>query len=75
MDIKNKVEEIAGKIAKDPSLLKEFNTKPAAVIKKVAGIELPEEQVSKAVELVKAKINIDKAGDALGAIGSLLGKK
>ena len=41
----------------------------------LVGIDLPDEMVEKVVDGVKAKITMDKVGDALGALGGLFGKK
>ena len=45
------------------------------VIEELVGIDLPDEMIEKLVEGVKAKISLDKVGDALGALGGLFGKK
>ena len=45
------------------------------VIETLIGIDLPDDQIEKVVELVKAKIDLDKVGDLLGGLGGLLGKK
>ena len=46
-----------------------------AVVEDLIGIDLPNDMIEKVVEGVKAKISLDKVGDALGALGSLFGKK
>ena len=71
-DIKAKIEEIVEKLQKNPSLLKKFNTEPVKVVEELVGIDLPDELIEKVVDGVKAKITVDKLGDALGA---LFGKK
>ena len=45
---------------------------PIPTLEKLLGVDLPEEQLKQIAEGVKAKINLDKAGDF---IGGLLGKK
>lgn len=72
MDIKEKVEEIVGKLKKDPRLLEKFNGNPAAVAEELLGIQLPEAEINKAVDLIKAKLDLDKASAILGG---LFGKK
>ena len=74
MDIKEKIEELVEKIQKNPALLKKFNTEPV-VVEELVGIDLPDELIEKVVDGVKAKITMDKVGDALGALGGLFGKK
>ena len=75
MDIKEKIEELVAKIQKNPALLKKFNTEPVKVVEELVGIDLPDELIEKVVDGIKAKLTMDKVGDALGALGSLFGKK
>ena len=75
MDIKAKIEELVEKIKKNPALRKKFNTEPVKVVEELVGIDLPDELIEKVVDGVKAKITMDKVGDALGALGGLFGKK
>jgi len=74
-DIKEKIEDIVEKIQKDPAQLKKFNAEPVKVVEELVGIDLPDELIEKVVDGVKAKITMDKVGDALGALGGLFGKK
>ena len=75
MDIKKKVEELVQKIQKNPKLLNEFKENPVRVIEEIVGMDLPDDEIMKLAELVKAKIDLDKAGDLLKGIGGLFGKK
>ena len=75
VDIRKKIEELVEKIQKNPALLKKFNTEPVKVVEELVGIDLPDELIEQVVEGVKAKITLDQVGDALGALGSLFGKK
>ena len=75
MDIKEKIEAIVEKVQKNPAMLKKFNTEPVKVVEELVGLDLPDEMIEKVVEGVKAKITMDKVGDALGALGGLFGKK
>ena len=72
MDFKAKATELVEKIKNDPALLAQFREDPVAVVEKLVGVELPEEQLRQAAELVKAKIDLDKASNLLGG---LFGKK
>lgn len=72
MDIKAKVEELVEKIKNDPKLLSNFKENPVAVVEKLIGIDLPDDQINKVVEMIKAKIDLDKVGSLLGG---LFGKK
>lgn len=75
MDIKEKIEAIVEKVQKNPAMLKKFNTEPVKVVEELVGIDLPDELIEKIIDGVKAKITMDKVGDALGALGGLFGKK
>ncbi len=68
MDIKAKVEEIVEKLKKDPKLMEKFTADPVGVAEELLGIDLPEDQISKAVDLIKAKIDLDNAGALLGGL-------
>ena len=72
MDFKAKAAELVEKIKNDPALLSQFREDPVAVVEKLVGVDLPEEQIRQAAELVKAKIDLDKASNLLGG---LFGKK
>ena len=74
MDIKKKVEELVAEIQKNPKLLSEFKENPVPVIEKLVGMDLPDDQIMKIADLVKAKISMDKAGDLLKGLGGLFGK-
>ena len=75
IDIKEKIEDLVEKIQKNPALLKKFKTEPVKVVEELVGIDLPDEMIEKVVDGVKAKITMDKVGDALDALGGLFGKK
>ena len=68
MDIKAKVEELVAEIQKNPKLLSQFKENPVPVIEKLVGMDLPDDQIMKMAELVKAKIDLDKAADLLGGL-------
>ena len=74
MDIKAKVEELVDEIRKNPRMLKEFKENPVPVIEKLGGMDLPDDQIMKLADLVKAKIDLEKAGDLLKGLGGLFGK-
>lgn len=68
MDIKEKAAELVEKIKKNPKLLGEFKENPISVVEELIGIDLPDDQIKAVAELVKAKIDLDKAGDLLGGL-------
>ncbi len=85
MDIKEKVAEIVSevveKLRKDDSLLTNFKNEPVKTLEKLIGKDLPDEQIEKVIELIKAKLAAediaDKADDIKGALkglGKLFGK-
>lgn len=72
------VEKLVKKITEDSELKEKFMKDPVAVVEKLIGIDLPDDQIDKVVEAVKAKVAIDKVDDivdALGGLGKLFGKK
>lgn len=75
MDIKAKIDEIVKKLTSDKKLLEKFEKNPASVIEDLVGVDLPDDTVNQLVDGIKAKMNLDKLGDALGALGGLFGKK
>ena len=74
MDIKKKAEELVEKIQKNPQLLSRFRSEPVKVIEELTGIDLPDDEIEKLAQLIKAKIDLDKAGDLLKDIGGLFKK-
>jgi hypothetical protein len=75
MDIKEKIEAVVKKLMADKKLMEKFEKNPAKVIEELLGVDLPDDLVNSIIDGVKAKINLEKVGDALGALGSLFGKK
>ena len=75
LDIKAKIEEIVKKLTSDKELMTKFEKNPASVIEGLVGVDLPDDQVNQLVEGIKAKLKLDKVGDALGGLGNLFGKK
>ena len=71
-DIKAKVEELVKKIQSDEALQAKFQQDPIAAVEELIGMDLPNDQINKVVELVKAKLDLDKVGNLLGG---LFGKK
>lgn len=61
MDIKAKAMELVEKIKDDPALLGEFKENPVKIVEELIGMDLPDDQILQLAELVKAKIDLDKA--------------
>lgn len=72
MNIKEKIEELVEKIKSDKSLGDKFQKNPVGTVEGLLGVDLPNDQIEKIVEGIKAKISLDKIG---GALGGLFGKK
>ena len=74
--MKEKVEQILTKLRTDDKLLEKFQKNPASVIEEYLGVDLPDDQVNQIVEAVKARLQLDKLGSALGgSLAGLWGKK
>lgn len=65
--MKEKIEQIIAKLRTDDKLLEKFQKNPASVIEEYLGVDLPDDQVNQIVEGVKAKLQLDKLGSALGS--------
>ena len=74
MDIKKKIQQIVDKLMSDDKLMEKFNKNPVSVIEDLVGVDLPDDTVNQLVEGIKAKISLEKVGDALGALGGLFKK-
>lgn len=72
--LKDKMEEIVEKIKSDKNIAAKFQKDPISTVEELLGIDLPNDQLEKLVDAIKAKINLDKASDALGGLGKLFGK-
>ena len=66
LDIKAKVTELVEKAKKDEKFKAELSKNPVKAVEGVLGVDLPDDQVKKIVDGVKAKISLDNAGDLLG---------
>lgn len=66
MDIKEKIEELVNKIKNDKDFGDDFKKDPVKAVESVLGIDLPDEQIEKVIDGVKAKISLDDIGDKIG---------
>ena len=71
-ELKGKVEELVGKIKADKNLTEKFKADPVGTVEGLLGVDLPKDQVKAVADAVKAKLDLDKLG---GALGGLVGKK
>ena len=70
--MKEKAEEIIEKIKNDKDIAAKFQKDPITTVEGLLGIDLPNDQVEKIADGIKAKISLDDIGDKLGG---LFGKK
>ena len=75
INIKEKIEELVEKVKSDKDILAKFQKDPVSTVEGLLGIDLPNDQLEKLVDGVKAKITADKVGDVLEGLGGLFGKK
>ena len=77
-DAKNmlgRVDEIVDKIKANKDLLEKFDKEPVAVLESIIGIDLPNDQVEKVIDAVKAKLTIDDIQNVMGGLGKLFNRK
>ncbi len=72
MDIKEKVEELVEKLKKDDKLMDKFKSNPVKTVEELVGVDLPDDKIEAVVDAIKAKISVEKIGEALSG---LFGKK
>ena len=66
MNIKEKIDELVSKIKNDKSLGDKFQKDPVGTVEGLLGVDLPNDQIEKLVEGIKAKISLDKLGGLFG---------
>ena len=74
LDITKMVGDLVAKIQNNPQLLTRFRSEPVKVVEELVGIDLPDAEIEKLAQLIKAKIDLDKAGDMLKGLGGLFKK-
>lgn len=70
-DVKAKIEELVGKIQKDPAMLKSFQDDPIKTVEKLTGVDLPDDQIKPVVAGIKAKLAAGDLGDKLDGLKKL----
>lgn len=68
MDIKAKIDEVVNKVKSDDKFAEKFKSEPIKAVEDVIGVDLPDDQVSKIVDGVKAKVNLSGVADKLGGL-------
>ena len=77
MNIREKLDEIVGKVKSDKGFAEKFKKEPIKAVESVLGVDLPDDQVRALVEGVKARLNLaggkadGKAEDILGSLKKL----
>ena len=72
--LKEKAEEIIEKIKNDKQIALKFQKDPVATVESLLGVDLPNDQIESLVDFIKAKIDMEKIGNALGGLMGLFGK-
>lgn len=75
MDIKAKINELVEKIKNDDDLMEKFKSDPVSAVEELIGVDLPNDQIEKIVDGIKAKIAADGVSGVVGKLGGLFGKK
>jgi len=73
MDIKEKIDKVVDKVKSDKNFKNKLMKDPVKALEEVLGVDLPDEQIDKIVDGVKAKITKDKAEDLIENVGEKLG--
>ena len=74
MDIKAKIEELVNKVKNDENFANEFKADPVKAVEKAVGVDLPDDQINKIVDGIKAKVSVDGIKDKVGGLLGKLGK-
>ena len=60
--LKDKIDDIVEKVKSDKNVADKFQKDPIATVEGLIGIDLPNDQVEKIADGIKAKISLDKLG-------------
>ena len=74
MDIKAKIEELVNKVKNDENFANDFKADPVKAVEKAVGVDLPDDQINKIVDGIKAKVSVDGIKDKVGGLLGKLGK-
>ena len=72
--LKDKIDEIIEKIKSDKDIAAKFQKDPISTVEELLGVDLPNDQIMAVADFIKAKIDLDKLGNALGGLKGLFGK-
>lgn len=71
---KDKIDKIVDKIKNDKDIAAKFQKDPISTVEGLIGVDLPNDQLENIVDAIKAKVSLDKVGDALGGLKGLFNK-
>ena len=74
MDIKAEIEKIVSSLKGDSDTMERFKKNPLETVKSLVGNVIPEEQLDKVVDAVKAKVATDSISDKVHDILGKFGK-
>ena len=57
--LKDKIDEIVKKVKDDKDFANNFKDNPVKAVESVIGIDLPDDQINKVIDAVKAKLTVD----------------
>ena len=70
-DVKAKIDELVGRIQKDPDMLRSFQDDPIKTVEKLTGVDLPGDQIKPLVAGIKAKLAASDLGGKLEGLKKL----
>ena len=73
-ELKEKAEELIEKIKNDKDIAAKFKKDPVSTVEELLEVDLPNDQIMAVADFIKAKIDLDKLGNALGGLKGLFGK-
>ncbi len=68
LNIKEKIDEIVDKVKNDKDIADKFQKDPVSTVEELLGVDVPNDQVEKIVDGIKAKIDLDSLGSKLGGL-------
>lgn len=68
MDIKAKIDELVNKVKNDKDFGKKFQQNPTKAVEDILGVDLPDEQINKIIDGIKAKISLDDITEKIGGL-------
>lgn len=72
--MKEKMEQIIDKVKNDKDFMNKFKTNPITAVEEVLGINLPDDQINKIIDGVKAKLALDDGKSAVDKIKGIFNK-